>query len=373
MFHKLGNIFCVCLFFVVEANAQQRVDGVLKPLQDGEVRIFEAQIVTGTSSQLQPKLVEGAANSDYIRVGLQLDTRETPDFLLHINDLNGTEIARYAKKDLLIDVPTWTVPIQGSAAYVSVVPTVADPGTVSILLHGVSSHRAPESPFLSIIEPNDLESMASIRNDRPEIYSAGQSVARLSIIKKNGAFVCTGFMIDEERMITNEHCVNQEQHCRNTSALFGYHSKNSTVPSSEEVQCVELIGADPDLDVALLRLKRRPGERWGALTLASDTPALNEPAVIIQHPGGQIKQISRRDCTVRTFPADGSAKDTDFGHKCDTMGGSSGSPVLRRKDLQVIGLHHWGIDSEDPRWSNENRAVRMEKVIEKVRIWTQVR
>ena len=62
-----------------------------------------------------------------------------------------------------------------------------------------------------------------------------------------------------------------------------------------------------------------------------------------------------------TMPADGviEGKGSDFGHTCDTMEGSSGSPVLRRADLKVVGLHHWGFVSNDQKWSAENRAVQM--------------
>ena len=72
--------------------------------------------------------------------------------------------------------------------------------------------------------------------------------------------------------------------------------------------------------------------------------------------------MTREDCFVVKLPADGRAKDTDFSHLCDTMGGSSGSPVLSRRSLEVIGLHHLGIDLADKDWRHQNRAVRMELI-----------
>ena len=33
---------------------------------------------------------------------------------------------------------------------------------------------------------------------------------------------------------------------------------------------------------------------------------------------------------------------TDFGHFCDTLGGSSGSPILDWSSGLVVGLHHFG-------------------------------
>ena len=51
----------------------------------------------------------------------------------------------------------------------------------------------------------------------------------------------------------------------------------------------------------------------------------------------------------------------DFGHVCDTLGGSSGSPVVESTDGAVVGLHHW-------RWPDgaklpENQAVHIALIL----------
>ncbi|ONI92122.1 hypothetical protein ALI22I_05830 [Saccharothrix sp. ALI-22-I] len=38
----------------------------------------------------------------------------------------------------------------------------------------------------------------------------------------------------------------------------------------------------------------------------------------------------------------GSSSQSDIAYRCDTEGGSSGSPVLSRRTHKVIGLHHHG-------------------------------
>jgi hypothetical protein len=47
------------------------------------------------------------------------------------------------------------------------------------------------------------------------------------------------------------------------------------------------------------------------------------------------------------------------------MDGSSGSPVLRRADLKVIGLHHWGYVDHVEKRSAENRAVQIRLIKER--------
>ncbi len=55
---------------------------------------------------------------------------------------------------------------------------------------------------------------------------------------------------------------------------------------------------------------------------------------------------------------------TDFEHRCDTLGGSSGSPVLDRASLNVVGLHHLGfLEGDTP----VNRAVLIADVLAKIR------
>ena len=65
---------------------------------------------------------------------------------------------------------------------------------------------------------------------------------------------------------------------------------------------------------------------------------------MIEHPAGESKQVSRVDCKVQGVDLIGRSTDkTDFGHTCDTLGGSSGSPVLDPAHLEVVGLHHLAV------------------------------
>jgi V8-like Glu-specific endopeptidase len=178
-------------------------------------------------------------------------------------------------------------------------------------------------------------------------------------------YMCTGFLISEDRFLTNEHCVNSAAVCETAASTFGYEdTENGSTSPGRRYECDQLISSDADLDFALLKLSGKPGLMWGTLKLSSREPALSEPVIVIEHPAGEPKQVSRRDCSITTVQADGRKSHTDIGHKCDTLGGSSGSPVLS-ENFDVIGLHHFGF-SNDPRWTGENRAVRMSLIMQKL-------
>ncbi len=112
------------------------------------------------------------------------------------------------------------------------------------------------------------------------------------------------------------------------------------VPPSTPLTFKELVLTDTALDYSLMRLSS--SSPYPSLSFGSD-PQNNDELVVIEHPAGEVKQASILDCRVEGASLDGvSQGGTDFGHRCDTLGGSSGSPVM--KGGKVSGLHHLGID-----------------------------
>ncbi|MEM1237622.1 MAG: serine protease [Pseudomonadota bacterium] len=229
----------------------------------------------------------------------------------------------------------------------------------------------------SITGDNNLTHMIAYTGDftldNPGVPAA---VAKLSIIKtdpdtgQRGRGACTGFMVSEDLMITNEHCVNSAQECRETKILFGFEeNQNGNAVAKDQYACGELVAVSAEKDAALLRVKERflvspPGSdnKYGHLTLASGNEVTQGTKIfIIQHPGGEPKQISDIDCLVDLTPVNGYATDLDFAHTCDTITGSSGSPVLNGQG-EVVGLHHLGHDSSG-RFVDLNRAVHIRHVM----------
>ena len=181
-------------------------------------------------------------------------------------------------------------------------------------------------------------------------------VAKLAYIKYMKPYVCTGFLIADDLLMTNQHCVSDQAVCETTVAIFGYqyHAEGHLDPGRQH-RCLSVEDTHYEHDVAVLKLADAPGEDWGRLDFAAKDPVDGEDLLLIQHPAGQPKQVSKTDCTVLGPSSDGRGKDTDFAHGCDTLGGSSGSPVINLRG-QVVGLHHYGF-GQKLYWKS-NRAVK---------------
>ncbi|MGZ5010097.1 MAG: trypsin-like serine peptidase [Methylobacter sp.] len=214
-------------------------------------------------------------------------------------------------------------------------------------------------------------------------YKIGQSVARIVIPDRNGNDnSCTGFLVSNDRMFTNSHCFQNAD----TKHICGpdklkVRFNEETGRTIQEVGCQELEVNYPYLDLAVIKLESSPRSNRSPLTLSRGLPiqtdataknVLGTKLAVIQHPllgDSFLKQIVRSECERRgelmigAFPdPDGSAlyPQPDFGHICDTDGGSSGSPVIDENDY-VVGLHHWGLENSP---SPYNRAVAMAKILQ---------
>ncbi|MET4043736.1 V8-like Glu-specific endopeptidase [Bradyrhizobium sp. RT6a] len=348
--------------------AQRMENGNVRPVSDGIVQEVSMMLQPQSGQPQSAKMSVDSAGAKSIRIRINLAKNATPrtDYIVAVRDRNGGLVARYPAAELRVKQEVWSPPVPGASVEVEVEVETAAADTVGIAIAvtGIIAQRTPGDPMLSVLgETFDLEPMEAFRLEKPEIFKAGLAVAKLMFVRDGKSLACTGFMIDDDRMLTNEHCINSQAVCESAVALFGYDSNasmTSEMVRDQSSACLEFQSMDEKLDVAMVRLANSPGKRWGRLKLAAATP--DELSIVIHHPNGDPKYVTREDCFVVKLPVDGRAKDTDFSHLCDTMGGSSGSPVLSRRSLEVIGLHHFGIDLADPDWRDQNRAVRMELI-----------
>ena len=174
---------------------------------------------------------------------------------------------------------------------------------------------------------------------------AARAVARIQMVDpvENIRGWGTGFLIAPEVLITNHHVLARPEAAAASQAHFLYEKDDSDRDIGPEVfqfDVERLFYTSPELDFTVVALKELSGQpqRFGYLPLLSNLgKALEgEWLTILQHPGGQRKQVAARENRLlkRT--------DTLLWYSTDTLGGSSGSPVTNN-DWFVVALHHAGI------------------------------
>lgn len=128
-----------------------------------------------------------------------------------------------------------------------------------------------------------------------------------------------------------------------------------------EATRVSVVTENPELDYALVRVLTNDStvdlaRRYGYLRLRATGPVDGEPIYIPQHPRGEPKEIASvkdgKPAVVEVLPANlmefsallsqESDIEPTVWYNADTEPGSSGSPVLSRKDNAVVALHRAG-------------------------------
>jgi hypothetical protein len=307
--------------------------------------------------------------ANYLRVQFQPTGFEGADVAASLSFWNqsGRLVRRLTLQDLQKDKLQWSDAVQGD--YVLVTLRVQNPRPET----GIDIKRVAiqneTSAALSIVGGKDDTENIILYKDFPLVWNLQSPIARLLLIQNDLTASCTGFMVSESLMLTNYHCVRSQVECDDMKVQFNYYV--SEIGRTEEVSQRDCLAFDPQfanetLDYAFIEIDRDPGAQFGYVPLEivaneGDGPAASGSAIlIIQHPAGLPKKVARTNCRIAQLPVDGFAPETDFSHSCDTMGGSSGSPVFTDDGI-LVGLHHYGF-AEGGIWS-DNRAIRMSRIV----------
>lgn len=172
--------------------------------------------------------------------------------------------------------------------------------------------------------------------DSKRIYDTARRVAFLLLNPEGGS--CSGSLVGPDLILTNAHCVmnlqTQEKYdVTKIKINMEYLSQNQI--GNFHAQVIESVVVNPNLDYALLRLNNKIGKHYGWLELADETPTSGN-VMVIQHPYGREKEISRVDSEIAQ------ADHVVLHYYADTEPGSSGSPVFSINGRKIIALHHAG-------------------------------
>ena len=162
------------------------------------------------------------------------------------------------------------------------------------------------------------------------------SVCRLRLTYVGGEQDGTGFRIGSDLVLTNWHVLNRDDRPRvRVEAWFDSSGKEG---GAELLGDLETIRGDKTHDWAVIRLRGAMPDVASAPILRLDEaeePVLNEPAYIIQHPGGGPKRLA----FVRNQVFFVNAQVVQY--LTDTQQGSSGSPVFNAR-CRLLAIHHMG-------------------------------
>ena len=208
--------------------------------------------------------------------------------------------------------------------------------------------RAPNFIFG---EP-DYEKMRDLPKNSQD-YQLGRKVAYVFTPLEPGVpfgFICTGFLVGPDLLMTNHHCVHDNFGrpfpLELMEIYMDYYQEWEDDPTRGGVTAgvTAVVHADARLDYALLRLDKPIGNTYGWLELDPTTPATPGQSVkLIHHSAGRSKEISRRNSEIVEVPPDLAAYFPFLiAYLADTEGGSSGSPIFLREGTGVIGINHSG-------------------------------
>ncbi len=294
-----------------------------------------------------------SAGADFLRVQL-IVTASQPltDVKLLISDGDGRSDS-ISLQGITGTREIWSRMVPGNFVKIRAEGT-RQPNGATVRIERLS--RSVEPPqALSIIGGDGRERITTITD--PNILAAARAVAKVLFQVQAQTSSCTGFLISPTRMVTNEHCIATAEDCATTVVLFDYDTVSMVAPEKQR-RCTAVRQVDQTLDYTVFDLDLPAEPSIRPLTFAASSPANGANLLVIQHPGGEPKQISREGCSAVSNPVAGNAADSDFTHGCDTLGGSSGSPMLDAS-FRVVGLHHFGKGGDQPL---HNRAVRIEPI-----------
>lgn len=180
---------------------------------------------------------------------------------------------------------------------------------------------------------------------------AARAICRIELFDPNGAprGLGSGFLIAPGVLLTNNHVLPSQAMCRRSIAQFDMEldALGDAKPIAEfRLEPDRLFHTLADLDFTVVAVaasgqRGEPLSRYGFLPLIGATGKVvdGEWLTIIQHPGGEPKQVCVRENRLLT------RTDDVLWYSTDTLGGSSGSPVFNNT-WQVVALHHKGVPEE---------------------------
>ena len=242
-------------------------------------------------------------------------------------------------------------------------------------LYGRSFLNLPQSSGVSTVElQNVLGRNANF--ERLENYRADDRfrrvaapVGRLDILVQTpaglGTTNCTASIVSARFIVTNNHCF--PEGVRAASLLMDFYREDDEGGGNRFEARTVPEERNASLDYAVVEVLGNPASRFGTVRLDARDPQPGESLLIVHHPSGLPKHMTRGGC--RAFQPT-AVQGTDIRHRCDTLPGSSGSPILADATGRMLGLHYAG--STNPSLSNFNFGKRLVEIVKDSKVLAAV-
>ncbi|MPY88433.1 MAG: hypothetical protein GEU99_10955 [Luteitalea sp.] len=228
---------------------------------------------------------------------------------------------------------------------------------ITEVVHGTRSPVAPLERQPETVCGSDGRESVACHMSEPDISQAQQPVARLLYQSAGEALVCSGALVRgavDSLLLTNNHCLPSQAEVDTLQATFGHQlsaCRGGHLAAGAVYGGDLLVTTSPSLDYSLATLDGSPETVWGELIPTATDAEIGTPFWLIQHPGGGPKEIGYWEdaaqttrCSVDTTAVtiDTFTPGSQMEYGCDSLGGSSGSPVISAESGHVVGLHHLG-------------------------------
>ncbi|MCP3162227.1 trypsin-like serine peptidase [Myxococcus qinghaiensis] len=178
---------------------------------------------------------------------------------------------------------------------------------------------------------------------------------------------CTAWLVSADVIITNNHCIGSASEAVGARVSFNY---EDGVASADRVwyNCATFIKTWSGDDMTAVRCSatngQLPGNVYGWLTVSTTNAAANASLYVVHQ---NCDYYTSSGCTPTKKSSPGVVKNanystTDLSYDADTLGGSSGSPVISSSTHQVVGLHHIGLGGNSSGRGTANTGVKATRV-----------
>jgi hypothetical protein len=214
----------------------------------------------------------------------------------------------------------------------------------------VRQNTGDAAAFIAASEGGAFEPISELSpNDRMAVLA--RPIGRIDVLLRDintgeeFASTCTGVLLGDGMVMTNYHCLPQvgSYEVLAASILMNYNSLDGTGSARFDVSPT-LIDGREDLDFAIAQVDPAAESQFGYVALGVLPLEQGATRVVIHHPLGRPKVMSRFRCLVLNDRAGPPV----VAHRCDTLPGSSGSMMFDDRGVAVALHRAGGLDASDP-------------------------